>query len=152
MSNNYPQEIVPSILFFLECMTFLCVLSIEPKPIHVVAVPNKKNWKRSIYVETNNLGVSQKLTYILTDPMKKSWWIKLTMPKLVYIKTLSIIHIIFGSTSCFVLNVVISIGTSAVDWWFTKINVRWSKAGVMSSPTSTTRWDINTVSHINHVE
>lgn len=75
---------------------------------------------------------------LLTEPMKKSWWIKLTIPKFVYIKTLSIIHIMFGITSCFVLNVDINIGTSAVDWWLTRTNVRWSSAGEISSPTSTT--------------
>lgn len=82
---------------------------------------------------------------VLTDPMKKSLWITLTMPKFVYMKTLSMIHITFGNTSCLVLNVVMSKGTSAVDWWLTRTSVRWSRHGVMSSPTSTTAGGKNSV-------
>lgn len=78
------------------------------------------------------------MIFKLTEPIKKSWCIILTIPKFVYIKTLSIIHMTFGSTSPFVLNVAISIGTSAVDWWLTSTSVLWSNVGVISSPDSTT--------------
>jgi hypothetical protein len=38
-----------------------------------------------------------------------------TIPKFVYLKILSIIHMRFGRTFFFVLNVAINNGTSAVD-------------------------------------
>lgn len=76
---------------------------------------------------------------LLTDRMKKSWCKILTMPKFVYLKMLSIIHMRFGRTCLRALNAAIRKGTSPVDWWFAITNVRSSRHGVMSSPASTTK-------------
>lgn len=99
--------------------------------------PWLKRKKRKTKSQTKN-GIAWCALQPLTEPMKKSLWITLTMPKFVYMKTLSMIHMMLGNTSCLVLNVVISKGTSAVDWWLTRTSVLWSKHGVMSSPSSTT--------------
>jgi len=61
-----------------------------------------------------------------------------TIPKFVYLKILSIIHMRFGRTFFFVLNVAINNGTSAVDWWLAMTSVRSSKQFLISSPNSTT--------------
>lgn len=61
-----------------------------------------------------------------------------TIPKFVYLKILSIIHIRFGRTFFFVLNVAIKSGTSAVDWWLAMTSVRSSRQILISSPISTT--------------
>lgn len=61
-----------------------------------------------------------------------------TMPKLVNLKTWSMIHMILGKTFKRGLNVDINIGTSAVDWWLAMTRVRSSVHLRMSSPSSTT--------------
>lgn len=78
--------------------------------------------------------------YQLTELMKKSWWMRLTIPKFVYLNNRSIIHMIFGRMSGFVLKLAIINGTSAVDWWFaiTMVRTFFLRVGAMSSPNSTT--------------
>ncbi len=77
----------------------------------------------------------------LTELMKKSWWMRLTIPKFVYLNNRSIIHIMFGRIFGFVLKLAIINGTSAVDWWFaiTMVLTSFLRAGAMSSPSSTTK-------------
>lgn len=53
----------------------------------------------------------------LTARMKKSSCIQDTQPKLVYLKILSITHMIFLHQLRLAVNSVINMGTSAVDWW-----------------------------------
>ena len=76
--------------------------------------------------------------YWLTAAMKKSRCITETTPKLVYLNTLSIIHMILGSTFGLALKVVISIGTSPVLWWFDMTNVLSLISLLISSPCSIT--------------
>lgn len=70
--------------------------------------------------------------------MKKSWCKIETIPKLVNLKILSIIHIRLGNTFGLALNVVMSIGTSPVLWWFAITNVLSLIISCISSPCSIT--------------
>lgn len=74
-----------------------------------------------------------------TDFIKKSWCSTLTIPKFVYLKRLSIIHIRFEVTPFLGLKQAISRGTSAVLWWLAITSVRSSKQSCISSPISTTK-------------
>lgn len=75
---------------------------------------------------------------VLPDKIKKSSCNVDTMPKFVYWKILSIIHMILGKTPLFGLNAAMRRGTSPVDWWLTNTRVRESVHCRMSSPASET--------------
>lgn len=90
----------------------------------------------SIWLQWGNRNL--RCNFILTDTIKKSWCNIETIPKLVNLNTLSIIHIKLGKTFGLALNVVINIGTSPVLWWFAITNVFSLIICCISSPCSIT--------------
>lgn len=74
----------------------------------------------------------------LTACMKKSSCNTLTMPKLVNLKTLSMIHMRLGSIPGLGFQAAINMGTSAVLWWLARTKVRLPLHAAGSSPVSIT--------------
>ena len=74
----------------------------------------------------------------LTAEIKKSPWYADTIPKLVYLKSLSIIQLRLGRSPGRVLKAAIIRGTSLVDWWLAMTRDALCKISSTQSPVSTT--------------
>lgn len=98
--------------------------------VHLVIVDSIKKHREksndSIPLTSESLHISHNWLLslkLLTACMKKSSWSTLTIPKLVNLNTRSMIHMRFGRRSGRGFQAAISMGTSAVLWWFARTRV-----------------------------